>query len=74
MPKKGKIDMKEKLISKTILAILSLVFAVAAYIAQNISFIAVSIFVMLFMASFGALIGIDKIRDFMSGLNDMDLW
>ena len=74
MPKKGKIDLKEKLISKTILAFLSVIFAISAYVAQNISFILVSIFVMLFMASFGALVSIDKIKDFMTKIDEMDLW
>lgn len=74
MPSKGKIDLKERMLNKVILAVFTLVFAIAALMANKINFLLTAIFAMMFMTSFGALIGISRIKDWMKNFDDTNWW
>ena len=67
-------DLKEKLISKTVLAFLCFIFAILAVIGAATHFLLAAVFSMFFMAAFGSFIGMDKIKKWFNSFNDLDLW
>ena len=74
MSKKGRVDFKEKVINKTILAIFTLVFGILALIGANTHILLGAIFMLFFMACFGSLVSISRIKDWIERIDNLDWW
>jgi hypothetical protein len=72
MPKKNKMDFTDKIINKTLLIVLSIVFGILSIIGYATHFLIGTIFVIFFCAAFGALIGMDKLTKTLENLNNRD--
>ena len=62
MSRKVKVDFKERLLNKTLLAVLVVLFGILAVVGAATHMILGAIFMLFFMAAFGSLISMGKIK------------
>ena len=70
MPSKGRIDFKEKVLNKTLLALLTLFFGILSVIGLSINLLLGAVFMMFFVATFSVWVRLDKIKELLEKLND----